>query len=208
MAGTGALPLPTPVAVEIHAAEIRAQRAAPANPARACAAMLFLSLLKRTLAITDIRGSAKFNPPLFMKSFLQLAATATLFTLTAITALADDLAKLEGKWSARKTNDEGQAYTQVVEIKKDHFTFKIIAGNDAVLLYADGNIKIEKLGPFSVARFTDIKAGTSESDTKAVDGDRSTIYVLDDGTWTVAANFDQARDSEKPKLDTYTKAGK
>ena len=143
-----------------------------------------------------------------MKSFIHLAATATLFALSSLTALADDLADLQGIWSVRKASDEGQPYTQVVEIKKDRFTFKITGGDDRPVFFAEGSIRVEKLGPFSVAKFTGIKAGASESDTREVDDERASIYLLEGGAWTLASNFDRVRDKEKPKLDTYTKVGK
>jgi len=139
-----------------------------------------------------------------MKRLITLAALTTLF---ALTALADDLAKLEGKWSVKKTRD-GQTYTQTLEIKKDTFKFKIIRGTDEVAIYAEGKLKLEKAGPFNVVKFTDIKAGASESDTSAIDDDHVSIYVLGDNTWTVAANFDKDRDDQKPSLDAYTKAAK
>ena len=140
-----------------------------------------------------------------MKQLITLAAVTTLL---AVTALADDLAKLEGKWSVKKTNDEGQAFTQVLEIKKDTFKFKIMRGTDEIAIYAEGKLKLEKSGPFNVVKFTDIKAGASESDIQAIDDDRVSIYVLGDNTWTVAANFDKDRDDQKPSLDIYTKAAK
>jgi hypothetical protein len=140
-----------------------------------------------------------------MKRLITLAAITTLFTLTA---LADDLAKLEGKWSVKKTNGEGQTFTQVLEIKKDTFKFKIIRGDNEVAIYAEGKLKLEKSGPFNVVKFTDIKAGASELDTAAIDDDHVSIYVLGDNTWTVAANFDKDRDEQKPSLDAYTKAAK
>ena len=140
-----------------------------------------------------------------MKRLITLAAVTTLL---AVTALADDLAKLEGKWSVKKTNGEGQAFTQVLEIKKDTFKFKILRGDNEIAIYAEGKLKLEKSGPFNVVKFTDIKAGASESDIQAIDDDRVSIYVLGDNTWTVAANFDKDRDGQKPSLDSYTKAVK
>ena len=127
-------------------------------------------------------------------------------TLFALTTLADDLAKLEGKWSVNKTRD-GESYTQTVEVKKDTFKYKISRGTD-VAIYAEGKLKLEKSGPFNVVKFVDIKAGASESDTSPIDDDHVSIYALGDNTWTVAANFDKDRDSQKPSLDAYVKAAK
>ena len=138
-----------------------------------------------------------------MKRLMTVAAITSLF---ALTALADDLAKLEGKWTAKKTLDD-QTYTQTVEIKKDTLKLKIMRGTD-VAIYAEGKLKLEKSGPFNVVKFTDIKAGVSESETSAIDDDHVSIYLLGDNTWTVAANFDKDRDSQKPSLDAYVKAAK
>ena len=139
-----------------------------------------------------------------MKRLLTLAAITTVF---ALTALADDLAKLEGKWSVKKTRD-GSSYTQTIEIKKDTFKFKILRGTDEVAIYAEGKLKLEKSGPFSVVKFVDIKAGGSESDISAIDDDHVSIYVLSGDTWTVAANFDKDRDDQTPSVDAYVKSAK
>ena len=139
-----------------------------------------------------------------MKRLIFLATFSLLF---ALSALADDLAKLEGKWTVKKTND-GQSFTQTIEIKKDTFKFKIVRGTDEVAIYAEGKLKLEKSGPFSVVKFVEIKAGSSESDISPIDDDHVSIYVLGDDTWTVAANFDKERDNQKPSLDAYVKAAK
>ncbi len=122
-------------------------------------------------------------------------------------AFADDLEKLAGKWSANKTNPEGRKYTQTIEITKNKLTFKIVGEDQAVRLYAEGTVKVEKLGPFSVMKVTDIKGGASESDLSPVDDDRTLVYQLGYDSWTVASNFDKERD-QAPSLDVYKKAAK
>ena len=77
-------------------------------------------------------------------------------------------------------------------------------GTDEIAIYAEGKLKLEKSGPFNVVKFTDIKAGGSESDISPIDDDHVSIYVLAENTWTVAANFDKDRDDQKPSLDVYT----
>ena len=134
------------------------------------------------------------------------AGTLALLLMTS-NAVADDLEKLAGKWSVNKTNEQGQSYTQTIEIKKDKLTFRIAGGDSAAHLYAIGDIKLEKLGPFNVMKVTNIKAGQSESDTNPVDDDRTLIYQLADNTWTVASNFDKERD-RKPAIDVYKRADK
>ncbi|MGH7488437.1 MAG: hypothetical protein ACREMY_22990, partial [bacterium] len=75
----------------------------------------------------------------------------------ASSAAADDLEKLAGTWETKKTNDEGQSYTQTIEIEKDKLIFRIAGSDGATRLYAIGNAKVEKLGPFNILRVTDIK---------------------------------------------------
>ena len=139
-----------------------------------------------------------------MQRILVFAAVTLVF---ALSALADDLAKLEGKWSVKKTRN-GQDYTQSLELKKDTFKFKLMRGGEDLAIYAEGKIKLEKSGPFNVVKFVDIKAGGSESDISPIDDDHVSIYVLGENTWTVAANFDKERDDQPPSLDAYVKATK
>ena len=131
----------------------------------------------------------------------------TIFMFCSSSAIADDLERLAGKWSLNKTNAEGQAYSQTIEIKKDKFTFKIVGSDDKVRLYAEGEIKLEKLGPFQVIAFTKIKAGQSASELEPVDDDRTSIYQLGDDTWTLGSNFDKER-NQKPSADVYKKVAK
>jgi hypothetical protein len=121
-------------------------------------------------------------------------------------ACADDLDALAGKWTAQVTNEEGQRYTQHMEIKKNKFTFKIVAG-DETRLYAEGDVKLDKAGPFKTISFTKIKAGQSASDANEIDDTFTSIYTMgDDGAFLVAMNFDKERDNMKPRLDVYKKA--
>ena len=143
-----------------------------------------------------------------MKKLIQFSATAALLTAISLASFAADATKLEGKWSTKKNGPDGNPVTQVIEITKDKFKFKILKGSDDVVLYAEGSIKTETSGPFSIVKFIDIKAGASESDTQSTGDDRSTVYVISDDTLTLAGNFDKERDNEKPSLDVYTKAKK
>jgi uncharacterized protein (TIGR03067 family) len=135
---------------------------------------------------------------------MKFAGVCVCWILFALSVSADDLDKLSGKWSVNKTNDQGQAYAQTIEVKKDKFTFKISGKDGSVYLYAEGHIKVEKLGPFQVIKLTDIKAGQSETDTQSIDDDRTSIYQLDRDTWTLASNFDKER-NQKPVVDVYKK---
>lgn len=116
---------------------------------------------------------------------------------------ADDLDALTGKWSVKKTNEQGQDYSQTFTIKKDKFVFQILGREDRLVLYAEGDLKLDKLGPFNAAHFVNIRAGRSASDLQDVDDDHVSVYQLEDDTWTVLANFDKERERQKPSLDAY-----
>jgi hypothetical protein len=113
------------------------------------------------------------------------------------------LTSLSGKWSIKKTNDQGQSFTQTIEIKKDKFVFQIIGADDNMVIYAEGDLKLEKLGPFSSAKFYHIRGGPSAGNTQEVDDEYVSVYVLDDDTWTLSSNFDKQRENQKPGVDVY-----
>ena len=138
------------------------------------------------------------------KLIANMLAVSTLAVISTFPASADDLESISGKWSLKKTLD-GQAITQAVEIKKDKFTFEIKNSEGKAVLYAEGSIKLEKLGAFKSIKFFNIKAGESSSQTESVDEERQSIYHVGNGTWTMASNFDAVRD-EKPSVDVYSKA--
>jgi hypothetical protein len=133
-------------------------------------------------------------------SILGLAATVTA-------ARAEDLDSFAGKWTAQKSNSEGQKYSQQIEIKKSKFTFTILDGDGGTRLYAEGDVKLDKAGPFKTIVFSNIKAGQSATDADSIDDTYTSIYrVNDDGEWLLVTNFDKDRDSQKPSLDVYRKA--
>ena len=138
------------------------------------------------------------------KILLTLATAFTLASLGPITARADDLAALSGKWVAERTDPEGRAFKQTLEIKKNKFTFKVGRDGEAAL-YAEGDVKAEQLGEFKAAKFYNIQGGRSASDLQPVDDERSVIYLLSGNELTTAVNFDKER-SEPPMVTKYTKA--
>jgi hypothetical protein len=143
-----------------------------------------------------------------MNTFQRTCLAAAVFASTALAGFADDLAKLEGNGTAKKTGPDGNSYTQTIEVKKGKFQFRVLRGSDDLVIYAEGTLKTETSGPFSVAHFTDIKAGASESDTNPINDDRASVYLLSDDTWTVAQNFDKERDGQKPSAEVYTRTKK
>jgi hypothetical protein len=132
-----------------------------------------------------------------------LSLAMAIFSSTYTAAAADDLVALAGKWSVKKTNDQGDKYSQTLEIKKDKFVFQILGGDDQVTLRAEGDIKLEKLGPFNAIRFFHIRAGGSASSLDDVEDEYVSVYVLDGDNWTLASNFDKQREQQKPSADSY-----
>src|SRR6186713_1412198 len=115
------------------------------------------------------------------------ASFATMFALLAFGALpvaADELEALSGKWVAERSDSQGRTAKQIIEIKKDKFTFKVLRDGDQVALYAKGDVKAEQLGPFKAARFYNIQGGRSDSDLQPVEDDRTVIYTLGDNELT------------------------
>ncbi len=140
----------------------------------------------------------------------QIVGILTILGFAAVCvtpALGEDLDLLAGKWSVQKTNEDGQRYTQQIEIKKSKFTFKITDREGQDRLYAEGDVKLDKAGPLKIIVFSNIKAGQSASETDSIDDTYTAIYKLDgEGTWVMATNFDKDRERQKPSLDVYHKA--
>ncbi len=143
-----------------------------------------------------------------MKTFTYTLVLSALLAFSSSSVFSDDLEQLAGKWSVKRTNDQGQTSTQVIEIKKDTFKFRVLGGDNSLRLYATGKVKLEKFGPFSGIQFYEIKAGQTESDLEPVEDSRTGIYVLESDSWSLATNFDRVRDNQKPRVDTYTKGEK
>ena len=134
----------------------------------------------------------------------RLVLSITLAALSCSgAAFADDLDALSGKWSLKKINDQGQNITQTIEIKKDKFIFEILSSDDSVVIHAEGDLKLEKLGPFSAARFLHIRAGSSASNLDDVDDVYVSVYRLDGESWIMASGFDKEREGQKPAVDVY-----
>lgn len=134
------------------------------------------------------------------QTIFSIAVAATLFGLAA---RADDLEQLAGKWSVKKTSDQGQSYTQTMAVNRDKFTFEVLDGDRQVVIHAEGLIKVEKLGPFSVAHCTKIRGGSSADSMQEIPDDYHSIYTLEGDTWTMAANFDSAHMGQKPAINAY-----
>ena len=139
------------------------------------------------------------------RTLIILAAASGFATLVTLSAPADELQALSGKWVAERTDGQGRPSKQVLEIKNDKFTFRILRDGDQIALYAKGEVKAEPLGPFKSARFYNIQGGRSDSDLQPVEDDRTVIYTLGDNELTMASNFDKER-SEPASVTKYTRA--
>ena len=138
------------------------------------------------------------------KILLSLAAVMAISSLGTVCAWADDLEALAGNWVADRDNARGQSLKQAIEIKGSKFTFKVLREGGATALYAEGDVKVERLGPFKVAKFSNIQGGTSASELQSVDDDRTIFYSLEGNELTVGENFDKERD-QPPSVTKYTK---
>jgi hypothetical protein len=135
-----------------------------------------------------------------------LLLAATLFAAGSLQAA--DSTSLAGKWTVKKVNDQGDKYSQTIEVKKDKFVFEILGADGQVVLHAEGDLKLEKLGPFDSVRFAHIRAGQSASDLNDVDDEYVSVYRLEGDKWTMASGFDKDRERQKPGVDVYARAAK
>jgi len=142
------------------------------------------------------------NPTCCWKNHVCLVLGAVLLLLGTAPVWGEDTPGLDGKWLVKKTNEAGDTFTQTIEIKKDKFVFQIKGSDGQLVIHAEGDVKLEKLGPFSSARYFHIRGGNSPSNLNDVDDEFTTPYVLEGDTWIVASNFDKPRD-QKPTVDTY-----
>ena len=109
-----------------------------------------------------------------MHRFLLFWATTVLFlaiglhSSTAADAVSDD--RLQGKWEVSKTNDEGQKYKQIVEIRGDELHFTIVGEDGQTYIRAVGDLSLEKAHDLHIMKVSNIKAGGPEGDLELPDG--------------------------------------
>ena len=129
--------------------------------------------------------------------------TILTFVSSSFAAESPALAKLQGKWSGKRTASDGQEMSSTIEIKGEKLTFQAFSADKELRFVAKGTVKAEMHGPFHVMKITDIEGGRSASELEAVNDDRSSIYFLTDDTLTLASNFDKEREGEKPRVEVY-----
>jgi len=147
-------------------------------------------------------------------TFVAALSLASLLTLPLLAGPssgsernASGLETFQGKWSAERTADNGQACTHHLEITRNKFAFKIVQTDGSTSLVAQGEVKLDKTGPFQTLVFSDIKAGGSKADLDEIDDTYTAIYKFrEDGSLLLVTNFDKDRENQKPSLDVYKKA--
>ena len=139
-----------------------------------------------------------------------LIALTMVFAVAPVASAADSrlLDRLQGTWSGKRTSDNGTELTQTIEIAGDKLAYTLANSDREVRLFAKGTIKVEMLGPFHVMKLSDIQAGRSATDSQAVEDERTTVYILDEDTLTLASNFDKDRQNQKPSVDTYKRTAR
>src|SRR5574341_250358 len=96
---------------------------------------------------------------LMKSSILSVIAGLALAAGGVLSAAADDLAALAGKWVAELKDGEGRPYKQTREINQNKFKFQASRGEDGGGIFAEGEVKTEQLGPFKAAKFFNMRAG-------------------------------------------------
>jgi hypothetical protein len=140
------------------------------------------------------------------KLIVSTLSTFVLAATLAAPAVAEDIDQMAGKWSVQKTSDDGQRITQQLEITKNKFAFQIKGPDAQTRLYAQGEVKLGKSGPFKTITFTNIQAGLSADAVDSIEDTYTSIYTFgEDDTFLVVMNFDKERDEQKPSLDAYRK---
>jgi hypothetical protein len=137
---------------------------------------------------------------------LLLSTLCLSFTVTlAIAADSSSLDGLQGVWSSKRTNQEGQIISQVLTIKQDRMTFQMAGADGESRFFAKGAVAVQQLGPFQTLKITGIQAGRSEDSAEAVEDERTSVFVLDADSLTLASNFDKARANQPPRAETYSR---
>ena len=143
---------------------------------------------------------------------LALAAAFSCAALPLVAAddsLKDDLAKLQGKWKATVTTDDGTS-NWTLEIKGDKTKVLIESKDGDVLFKGESDFKLERHGKFKAYTYFNMKilSGGDEGETRLTDGKtKSSLYKLTDDEFITTGGF-REDDDDKPRLIKWGKAGK
>ena len=135
-------------------------------------------------------------------------AILTLITASALTLAAHaadgELAKIQGKWETKRTNEDGQKVTQTLELKENKMTFKILDSSGSVQFVALADVKAQQSGAFKTFTISNIKAGRDDDSLEGADEERAYVYMLSSDTLTIVSNIDEERE-RPPTIDVYKK---
>jgi hypothetical protein len=148
-----------------------------------------------------MHNSSKRNHMSFIKAIV--IAGSLSMAASVLAAESPALAKLQGKWSGKRTNSEGREMITTIEFKGEKFTFQTFNADQELRLIARGDVKVEMAGPFSVLKLTGIEGGRSASEMQSTGDDRSSVYVVRGDTLTMASGFDKDRDNERPRVEVF-----
>jgi len=140
-----------------------------------------------------------------MKTRIAEIMTVIMFSCATAWSRGAELDQLQGKWAIAKTNQEGQAYSQTLQIEKDQLTFQVVGSDSKVRLFSRGTVKVTTAPPFDVLTITDLRGGLSEQEMQAFPGSRVMVYTIRDGNLFLASNFDTVRENEKPGAEMYVR---
>jgi hypothetical protein len=129
---------------------------------------------------------------------------AFAFISAAAAAENSELEKIQGKWEVKKTSEEGDKITQVLEVKKDAMVFKILNASGDTTFVATATVKPQKAGAFNTFTISNIKTGSNEDSLEVADGERAYVYQLGYQTLTIVSNIDEERE-RPPTIDVYKK---
>ncbi len=137
---------------------------------------------------------------------LLLLNLLTLPLLAADSDLKDDLAKLQGKWKAEVTTEQGSS-VWTLEVKDNKSTIVIASKAGEEFFKGECDFKLEQHGSFKAFTYSNLKnlTGGRERATQLTDGKtKSSIYKLEADTFTTTGGF-RPGDEDKPMLIVWEK---
>jgi hypothetical protein len=138
---------------------------------------------------------------------LLLLNILTLPLLAAESELKDDLARLQGKWKATVTTDQGSS-VWTIENKGNKSTLLIESKTGEEFFKGEFDFKLEQHGSFKAYTYSNVKnfTGGRERATKLSDGKtKSSIYKIESDMFTTISGFRTDDADEKPLLIKWEK---
>lgn len=140
-----------------------------------------------------------------MKRILaSILGVAVLAFLTS-TGFAGDLpASMHGKWSVKRTNENGEKLVQKLVLGKDSIKFRVMTEGGSTVMYVEGKAQIAKAGKISVIQLSSLQGGQSDSDMQSIDQEFHAPIMASYNTLYVTVGLD-GDSQEEPRLDAYKK---